>query len=337
MVRGERETPMQQDMRQQVDVDLVDPRDDADGRRSQRLLSRIGDGWARRAGVRKEPIGLDFDPARDDFLETLLPFHDHPAYRKLDQRHRQQILSCGWIIYNEKTVVIETAVVGPCCIDILEGRIPGLRADATRLVVCETLVDEAYHLLLVENANRVTRVRRGLGDIEIPSFNLVNAMNREKSSCGEEWQKTLVQAATSVVSEIFVSDYLRQLADCASIQAMNRATVAAHRHDELIHSSVFKILAEIFYAALAHDQQAFFAALLPKSVRWFADLELDVWDSVLLQLKIPDMAAIIGDCRPLNLRVLERIDYSEILSLAERIGILETEPGRMGFARNGLL
>src|SRR3546814_1528712 len=83
-----------------------------------------------------------------------------------------------------------------------------------RHVICETLVDEAYHLLLVENANRLTRFHRDLAHIRIPSFNLVRFMEIEKARYNEDWQRILIQLATSVVSEIFVSDYLHQLSEC---------------------------------------------------------------------------------------------------------------------------
>ena len=43
-----------------------------------KLLQRIGDGWIKRAKVRREAVDLEFDPDRDDFLETLLPFYHKP-------------------------------------------------------------------------------------------------------------------------------------------------------------------------------------------------------------------------------------------------------------------
>src|SRR3546814_2406788 len=82
-----------------------------------------------------------------------------------------------------------------------------------RHVTCETLVDEPYHLLLVENDNRLTRFHRDLAHIRIPSFNLVRFMEIEKARYNEDWQRILIQLATSVVSEIFVSDYLHQLSE----------------------------------------------------------------------------------------------------------------------------
>lgn len=305
---------------------------------SQQLLLRISESWNTRAKVRREPVDLDFNPERDDFLETLLPFHQHPLYRALSENDRRRIMSCGWLIYNDKTVAIETAIVTPSCNDALEGRIPGLEGGLVRKLVCETLVDEAYHLLLVENASRITRYYRDLTHIRIPipAFNLVRLMEEEKARCTEGWQRVLVQLATSVVSEIFVSDYLHQLSDCHTIQAMNRATVAAHRHDELAHSKVFTGLSETFYPALEPKHQAFFAEVLPKPIQWFADMELDIWDSVLEQLGIAQGRTIIADCRPLNANAVRRVDYSGVVDLARGIGIFDNNHGRDSFGLLGI-
>src|SRR3546814_10869958 len=110
--------------------------------------------------------------------------------------------------------------------------------------------------LFPSNANRLTRFHLDLAHIRIPSFNLVRFMEIEKARYNEDWQRILIQLATSVVSEIFVSDYLHQLSECHDIQPMNRATVAAHRHDELAHSKIFTLLAEAFYPALSANERS---------------------------------------------------------------------------------
>lgn len=303
---------------------------------SKIMLRRITEGWINRAKVRREPVDLEFDPDRPDFLDALLPFHRHPDYLGLPEADRQQVLSCGWLIYNEKTVAIETAIVSPSCNDALEGRIPGLGDAALRHVICETLVDEAYHLLLVENANRLTRFHRDLAHVRIPAFNLVRFMEMEKAKHSEAWQRILIQLATSVVSEIFVSDYLHQLSDCQEIQPMNRATVAAHRHDELAHSKIFTLLAEAFYPALSAEQKTFFAEVLPKPIIWFADMELDIWASVLEQLGIPAHDRIIADCRPLNADAVKRVDHSGVTALAQNLGMFEHTRGQDSFLALGI-
>lgn len=304
--------------------------------KSRELLGRIANGWGARAQVKRSELPLDYDPSRPDFIERLLPFVDHPSYQRLDQEQKSKILSCGWLAYNEKTVAIETAIVTPACMDILEERIPGLRDETTKQVICETLVDEAYHLLLVKNANRVTRSCRNLEAVNIPMFNLVKYMEMEKAKHAEGWKKMLVQLATTVVSEIFVSDYLDLLSDDHQIQPLNRETVAAHRHDELAHSKIFKSITECFYPALTSQQKAFFADVLPKPVLWFADLELDLWHGILAQLGIPKADEIIADSWELNKAAVERLNYSGVVRLAEDIGLLSSPEGKASFNKFGL-
>jgi len=153
------------------------------------LLDRIARGWHSRAQVKQDELQLHFDITRADFREDLLPFKDHPTYLELPDETKGKILSCGWLAYNEKTVAIETAIVSPACIDILDEKFPGLKDETTKRIICETLVDESYHLLLVKNANRITREYRGLQHIQIPTFNLVYHMEAEKNKHAEVWKK----------------------------------------------------------------------------------------------------------------------------------------------------
>lgn len=301
------------------------------------LLSRIASGWGQRAGVKHSELDFDFDPDSDDFLVRLLPFKDHPLFEAADDSMKKKVLSCGWLAYNEKTVAIETLIVSPSCMDMLDEKIPGADDEVSKQIICETLVDEAYHLLLVKNANRVTRVERGLEKLVVPQFNLVTLMAAHKEQCPEEWKKSLTQLAATVVSEIFISDYLNLLADDKTIQPFNRATVAAHRYDELAHGQIFKCLTKCIYSMLNHEQQAFFAEVLPKPVLWFANPELEIWLSMLEQIGFPNAQAMIKDCEWLHRTSLERLDYSGITALAEEIGILDTHIGRESFVAHGLL
>jgi hypothetical protein len=314
---------------------------EADDSECKRLLGRIAETWGGRAQVRRPELSLNYNVSMPDFIEDLLPFHKHPAYIKLNQAQKSRILSCGWLAYNEKTVAIEMEIVAPSCFDILAGRIPGLKDEVTNQIICETLVDESYHLLLVKNANKICRLHRNLESITIPQFNLVKYMELEKSRYPEEWKKILVQFATTVVSEIFVSDYLDLLSDDQEIQPLNRETVSAHRHDELAHSKIFKSLTRKFFPALNEVQKVFFAEALLKPVFWFADLELDLWRDILTQLDIIEADEIIEDSRELNKQAHERVNYTEIVTLAEEIGIQnmqqEWRPACLPIAENSLV
>ena len=311
----------------------------------QNLLMKMSCNWSKRAQVLRVPKRLEheatssmaYDMSRDDFLENLLPFADHPLYVTASDEMKTKILSCGWLAYNEKTVDIESQIISPACNHIIYKDVPGVDNPASQIIASDTLVDEAYHIQLVINACQITREYRGLNHIRLPRFAITNNLNLEKSVLGDSWKKILMQIATAIVSEVFISDYLNLLATDLTIQPFNRLTVFTHRQDERAHHSIFKTLARCIYLSLNNEQKRFFAEVLPLPVRWFANLELDVWESILKQLNFSGVSHVINDCRQKNNVDLLRIDYSGITSLAQEIGILETSEGLDSFSQAGLL
>jgi len=307
--------------------------------RSKMLLDRFANTWPKRAYVKKQELDPFFEEGKEDFLESLLPFRDMPQYQSCSPELKSQVLSCGWLIYNAKTVQIETEIVNPTCMHVIQGKMPGLHGDNSQRAVCETMVDEAYHVHLVEQASRLTRSRRALEYVAIPEFNLVKHMRRRQHEYSEPWQRRMVQFATAVVSEIFISDYLHLLSESTEVQEFNRLTVAAHRHDEMAHSPLFRSLAQLFFSELTETQRATFADLLPEPVVWFADRELDIWHALLLQIGFPKAGEMIRECKSLGLGAadLKKLDYSGIISLAEEVGIMDSATGRRSFQRQGLI
>jgi hypothetical protein len=99
--------------------------------------------------------------------------------------------------------------------------------------------------------------------VTLPESQLIVKMRHAQAQCSARWQKVLVQLATAIVSEIFISDYLHVLSQEMTIQPFNRLTVAAHRHDELAHGSIFKGLAACLYGSLNQHERAFFIEVLP--------------------------------------------------------------------------
>jgi hypothetical protein len=209
------------------DIQHNDNGEDADDhQRDHDRIERLTDSWSSRANVRKTlpDLTLDYDLDKPDFLTELLPFHDHPLYQSAPEPYKQAALSCGWLAYNEKTVAIESKIVSPACMHLIDGDVAGFRADRHRAAVSQALVDESYHILLVVQANGVTRWRRKLHELTIPSFELVANMRRHQEKHPERWKKILIQLATAVVSEVLVSDYLRLLADAPGIQRTTATT-----------------------------------------------------------------------------------------------------------------
>jgi hypothetical protein len=303
------------------------------------LLQRLANTWGRRARVKQPELEGEtlFDASKDDFLPALLPFQDHPAFLAAPDDMRQQILSCGWLAYNEKTVDIEAKIVAPACHHIIAGDVPGLHDGVSKQIAGQTLVDEAYHELLVLKACQVTRDRRGLGALTLPESQLIVKMRQAQAQCSAPWQKVLVHLATAIVSEVFISDYLHLLSREMTIQPFNRLTVAAHRHDELVHGSIFKGLTKCLYGSLNQHERAFFIEVLPKPVHWFANSELEVWQAMLQHIGFRATDTVIRDCRRANEANLARIDYSDLIALAKELGLLEGQQGIDSFARAGLV
>ena len=306
---------------------------------SRIVLQKMDEAWARRAQVRRPLLDESslLDDTQPDYLEKLLPFCDHPDYQSVSEKMKQNILSCGWIAYNEKTVAIETKIISPSCIDMLYGHIPGVDDQVSRKIVSETLVDEAYHVLMVVNANSITRQQRGINLSNLPQFSLEKHMLEYQETFSEPWQKRLVGLACAIVSEIFISDYLDLLSGCDTIQPLNSMVIEAHRKDELAHGNIFKHLTKCIYAALSAKQRDFFVSVLPKPVKWFADAELTVWQSMLEQLGFNKAREIIHDSQKENEKRMSVIDYSGIVNLAGTLGILDCRMGRGAFQEAGLI
>jgi hypothetical protein len=126
----------------------------------------------------------------------LLPFREHQAFLVAPDDMRQQILSCGWLAYSEKTVDIESKIIAPACNHIISGEVPGLQDGVSKQIAGQTLVDEAYHELLVLKACLVTRARRGLGTVTVPESQLIVQMRQAQAQCSAPWQQVLVHLAT---------------------------------------------------------------------------------------------------------------------------------------------
>jgi hypothetical protein len=238
---------------------------------------------------------------------------EFPRYnKKLPCELKSKILSAGWIIYNEKTIMIELGIISPVCNDIIQGCIPVDKSNVIRAMCSETLVDESYHTLNSVYAVNFIKENRSLDLVKQDLFCLEKNMLIEMDKYHESWKKKLVRLACSIVSEMFISDYLLLLSDNKKIQPYNRMSVDAHRKDELAHHKLFNHLALVIYNELDLKQKDFFLDQLFKPVKWFSDKDLDIWSCYLCQLKVPNCDEIINDCRGV---VYNEIDYSSIEQL----------------------
>jgi hypothetical protein len=284
-------------------------------------LQRIQDSWDARAGVKQEPLSLDWDPRYPDFLIDLLPFHDHPDFQSAPEELRTKALTLGWLAYNEKTVAIESQIISPACSHLIDGEIGDFRADTHRITIAEAMVDEAFHILLVSRSSAISRTRRGLTDVVIPHCSLVTQMKRRQADFPEDWKKLLVTVATSIVSETLITDYLSTLSAAPDIQPLHRVTTEIHRRDEATHNGVFKSLGALLYHTLSLREREFFLDVLVEPTRWFGDPELDVWHSMLKQIGFPKTDQIIDDCRAEAELRSTRLDLSTLEGLFADLGV----------------
>jgi hypothetical protein len=301
--------------------DSLTVKDDLD--RDHDRIERLTDSWYSRANVRKtgSPAPLGYDDKKPDFLLDLLPFYDHPTFQKAPEELKQMALSCGWIAYNEKTVAIESKIVGPACMHLINNEVFGFPRNVYRPAVAQALTDESFHVLLVVQATGVTRVRRRLEGLTLPAFDLVSSMQRHQERHPEKWKKILIQLAAAVVSEVMVSDYLSRLSGATEIQPLNRITTEIHRRDESAHNGLFKSLGAIIYHGLSRQEKEFFVEALAQPSIWFASPELDVWESMLRQIGFPGAEAMIADCRAQRWNKGVHLDLSTLERLFADLGV----------------
>lgn len=286
-------------------------------------FARFVASWPHRAAVKRAEPDFEqvFDIARPDFLVELLPFCEHEDFRRAPEEFRQAALSCGWLAYNAKTIAVESKIVSPACLHVIDDVLPGIPARRYREAIAEALVDESYHILLTSNACEVTRIHRELNHVRLPQFELVESMQAEQDRHPEPWKKILVQVATAVVSEMLVSDYLKLLSETDDVQPFNVLTTAIHRKDESAHNGLFKTLGTELHQQLAPHEQEFFLRLLAKPAQWFASAELGVWQSMLTQIGFPNADRMIADCRDQHLLLQPSLDLSTLQRLYDDLHV----------------
>lgn len=181
-----------------------------------RSLVKICSGWEKRAQARtfELPNITLFDPNKEDYLDDLLPFNEHHVYKNANKSDRSNILSCGWLLYCQKTIEIEKHILTPACIAIYDLG-DQLRLDHTaREVISQTLVDEAYHILMTHHVSQITRSARELDHIQIPVSSVVECMFALQDEHPEKWKKDLILIVTAIVTEVFICGHLKKNEQC---------------------------------------------------------------------------------------------------------------------------
>ncbi|MGV8889755.1 MAG: diiron oxygenase [Pseudomonas sp.] len=283
-------------------------------------MIKIERSWHKRAQIKldsqRPEIQLDLDAP--DFLEKLLPFSDAPTYQNYPAKLKLLILSAGWVIYNQKTIAIETEIICPSCIDLLH---LGPRLSyASAATISETLADEAFHTLFSINMCELAITQRGLS-IQWPELELTRHLSHAQTTMSEADFK-VYRLAFSLVSETFISDYLADLSDATHIQPVFRHAVALHKKDELVHKHIFPLFVQPIVDDFTPQQKTLFTRGIANSIRIFPMREISAWRIIL-----PQLLELFGDhslLLPTQFIETGEADYSAMPAILSSIGIHPT-------------
>lgn len=309
--------------------DPADPLDSA-------VIRGLTRSWGQRAAVKKDEPDLDalFDPAARDFPRSLMPFAEHPRFTALDERQQARLEAWAWIAYNNSVIDIEQRVVNPGFgVFVTDGFAAGMH-DEVLVGVLQAMVDEQYHTLMHHNANAVTRRRRGwaLPDAVLPPCRTVRAHDEAVGRAETPRDAALVRWAFTTVAETSISAYLGLLTGDEAVQPINRATVAVHRRDELVHSSLTgELLALVFDELTARERRVLVDALAG-GVEAFVGSDTRVWAAILAHERIPHAEELL-EVLAAGGAVVQ--DCTAIRRLGRRLGIAEDLEARYPFPPAG--
>lgn len=294
---------------------------------TKEVLKNISNRWESRASVRNRRFEEEeiFVQHKKDFLAELLPFKDQPIFTNASDEEKDNILTCGWLIYNQKTIELENFVLTPVCMDIYNEVFPGVDNNICKEVASETLVDESYHTLLTLRASQITKKYRGRENLRIPTSNLLPNIRKLQSEYQEKWQKSTILLAAAIVTEIFVGGHLSSIARADNIQPLNILTTKAHMMDELVHSCIFKGMTKLIYSAMSRVEREFFAHVLPYPVYWLVDEDIALWDDLLYQFKFTGREKLIKEYKANQEGHMSKANFSDVYELSEELGVSNME------------
>ncbi len=227
---------------------------------SKEYLNTINSRWGRNSEVMRYSDDIEsciFDLDKEDFIDSMLPFSNHPDWDSLDLDIKTKIRSCGWLLYQGNTIYIETGLVMPACTYIIESGVSDIIDSSIILSMAEAITDEGYHTLLAVKTCDVVRKNRDLEHVKPRNFHLVNEMKKFMSLLPSEEERRISMIATACCTENHITDYLDLLYGNKSIQPICAKAVEAHAKDEWVHGSVFNILAQTIYSKLNKNGKKF--------------------------------------------------------------------------------
>lgn len=285
------------------------------------MLKKLSTLWKTRAAVNQDIPDyedLAFNPEKEDYSTSLLPFRDHPAWQEAPKEIKNQCLSYAWAIYNLKTIYIECNVVAPACEDIIKTPPQSENRVLLQDVMSQALLDEALHTRMSIMACNYIYEMRNLPPLNFSDFNLVQWRNDILSSCNAEWERRLTRFAIACASETLITDYLKTMAEDTTIQPICHEVTRIHAVDEWSHSSVFSFVATDIIRGLSRKERDYLKSIILKTVQMFANNELGAWEAVFSTTQFPHARDIIHDIGDSN----EISVYTDsVEALIDRIGL----------------
>jgi AraC-like DNA-binding protein len=279
-------------------------------------LIRVERSWHKRAQVKlhtQKPDDL-IDLNTPDFLEELLPFFNDVNYQQYPKPLKMLLLSAGWVMYNQKTIAIETEVICPACISLLRDH---PLSYATAAAISETLTDEAFHTLFSVNMCEMAISQRGI-NISWPQLELSRHL-AHKQTLMQESNFKIYQLAFALISETFISDYLSSLSEASQIQPVFRHAVALHKKDEAVHKNIFPMFIRDIFKELPKQHKEIFLQGVTAAIRLFPMHEVYAWKEI-----FPQIFKIYGDTSlplPTLFSQTSPVDYSTVLEVLGSIDI----------------
>lgn len=293
---------------------------------NHQLVRQLNKGWPKRAtvcAVEKFQVDEEFDPSRPDYPPGMVPFFNHPAFQRVDETIKSDVLTWGWIGYNRRTVAAEEHVVNPA-LAVISSQFLGEDDWHFREAMQQTLVDEHYHTLMHMKAVERTKAQRKIQrDLELPRSVTYRRLKALHAEMPEQWQRDLASIAFAVVAEISVNAYLDTLAEDTTIQPQNRQVAELHNRDEYAHSKVVAEIGKVMYANMDEERRRFFVRMLPEALRAFVAQDYSMWEAILSQLGVPDAETIITDTQKAAAGGVIMRDYSGLHRFAKELGILD--------------
>ena len=284
------------------------------------VLNKMSNVWSKKAQVKEECKidSIELVETAQDFIPELIPFYGTQYWKEISQSHKDKLTSYGWILYNLKTIQIESDVVSPACMDFISTPYSDKSVATINRSACEALTDEAYHILLSVRSNDEIYKFRNLERLSKPEFSLVKSLKMQEESCNAEWERRLTRLAYACVSETLVSDYLDLLAKNDSIQNMCKMAVSAHAEDEWMHASVFTLILDNVYTGLSHKEKSFLLSKMRPAISAFKDSELSSWENPLRLLGL-DPKRLYE--QPSTTKSEMNLDLSGVENLLNRIDV----------------